>query len=171
MNPIANTIQITFNPFRYNRLMSGSIPKSLANCIQLAEFNIEGNSVSALPDGLLSSLGNLCYITLSRNQFSAFPAGGPAQFIHVQSLNMEHNQCDRIPYGIFSRAKHLSKLNMKENQLTSLPIGNYLQILSYLQVSIFQKVKSDLTQNFLNKTNLILAPFDQFSNFVMFLCV
>ena len=82
--------------------------------------------MSALPDGLLSSLGNLCYITLSRNQFSAFPAGGPAQFIHVQSLNMEHNQCDRIPYGIFSRAKHLSKLNMKENQLTSLPIGNCL---------------------------------------------
>ena len=61
---------------RYNRLMSGSIPKSLANCTQLAEFNIEGNSVSALPDGLLSSLGNLSYITLSRNQFSAFPAGG-----------------------------------------------------------------------------------------------
>ena len=109
--------------YRYNRLMSGSIPKSLANCIQLAEFNIEGNQIQGLPDGLLSSLGNLCYITLSRNQFSAFPAGGPAQFIHVQSLNMEHNQCDRIPYGIFSRAKHLSKLNMKENQLTSLPIG------------------------------------------------
>ena len=109
--------------YRYNRLTSGSIPQTLANCVQLPEFNIEGNSVSSLPDGLLSSLEKLCYISLSRNQFSAFPAGGPAQFIHVQCLNMEHNQCDRIPYGIFSRAKYLTKLNMKENQLTSLPIG------------------------------------------------
>ena len=109
--------------YRYNRLTSGSIPKSLANCVQLPEFNIEGNSVSSLPDGLLSSLEKLNNISLSRNQFTAFPAGGPAQFVHVQSLNMEHNQCDRIPYGIFSRAKYLTKLNMKENQLTSLPIG------------------------------------------------
>ena len=108
---------------RYNRLTSSSIPKSLANCVQLPEFNIEGNSVSSLPDGLLSSLEKLNNISLSRNQFAAFPAGGPAQFVHVQSLNMEHNQCDRIPYGIFSRAKYLTKLNMKENQLTSLPIG------------------------------------------------
>ena len=130
--------------FRYNRLTSNSIPKSLANCVQLEEFNIENNSVSALPEGLLSSLENLLCIALSRNQvcqnislqgaqkqspfplqFSTFPAGGPAQFIHVQSLNFEHNLCDRIPYGIFSRAKYLSKLNMKENQLTSLPIGKY----------------------------------------------
>ena len=123
--------------FRYNRLTSGSIPQTLANCVQLPEFNIEGNSVSSLPDGLLSSLEKLCYISLSRNQFSAFPAGGPAQFIHVQCLNMEHNQCDRIPYGIFSRAKYLTKLNMKENQLTSLPIGKKKLPFMLWLVSIF----------------------------------
>ena len=67
--------------------MSGSIPKSLANCTQLAEFNIEGNSVSALPDGLLSSLGNLSYITLSRNQFSAFPAGGNLIKLTLWTIN------------------------------------------------------------------------------------
>jgi len=87
------------------------------------EFNIEGNSVSQLPEGLLSSLINLTNITLSRNSFTAYPSGGPAQFTNVYSINMEHNQMDKIPYGIFSRAKNLTKLNMKENCLTSLPLG------------------------------------------------
>ena len=35
-------------PIRYNRLASGSIPKSLSNCIQLEEFNIENNAVSII---------------------------------------------------------------------------------------------------------------------------
>jgi leucine-rich repeat protein SHOC2 len=87
------------------------------------EFNIEGNSISQLPEGLLSSLTNLTSITLSRNSFTAYPSGGPAQFTNVYSINMEHNQMDKIPYGIFSRAKNLTKLNMKENSLTSLPLG------------------------------------------------
>jgi leucine-rich repeat protein SHOC2 len=89
-------------------------------------FNVEGNSISQLPEGLLSSLNNLTSITLSRNAFVAYPTGGPAQFTNVYSINMEHNQIDKIPYGIFSRAKNLTKLNMKENLLTSLPLGKQL---------------------------------------------
>ena len=63
--------QNVFNLFknvddRYNRLSACSIPKSLANCVQLEEFNIENNAVSSLPDGLLASLENLSSITLSR---------------------------------------------------------------------------------------------------------
>ena len=53
---------------RYNRLSAGSIPKSLSNCTMLEEFNIENNSVSALPDGLLAAVENLTFITISRNQ-------------------------------------------------------------------------------------------------------
>jgi len=34
----------------------------------LEEFNIENNSVSALPDGLLAAVENLTFITISRNQ-------------------------------------------------------------------------------------------------------
>ena len=52
------------------------------------EFTIEGNCVSQLPDGLLSSLINLSSITLARNQFASFPLGGPTQFtsVHVNIL-------------------------------------------------------------------------------------
>ena len=53
---------------RYNHLTSESIPKALASCALLEEFNIENNSVSCLPDGLLSSLESLSSITVSRNQ-------------------------------------------------------------------------------------------------------
>jgi hypothetical protein len=51
---------------RYNRLSTGSIPKSLANCVLLEEFNVENNTVASLPEGLLASLDNLTSITLSR---------------------------------------------------------------------------------------------------------
>ena len=112
---------------RYNRLTT--VPKSVSNCIHMDEFNVEGNSIPQLPEGLLSSLSNLTSITLSRNNFTAYPSGGPAQFTNVHSLNMEHNQIDKIPYGIFSRAKNLTKLNMKENLLTSLPLGKYYSCL------------------------------------------
>jgi leucine-rich repeat protein SHOC2 len=87
------------------------------------EFNVEGNTICQLPDGLLSSLSSLTSITISRNCFTAYPAGGPAQFTNVYSINLEHNQIDKIPYAIFSRAKNLTKLNMKENLLTALPLG------------------------------------------------
>lgn len=83
------------NMFRYNRLKSGSIPRSLANSTLLEEFNVENNSIASLPDGLLAALENLTSITLSRNQFSSFPSGGPAQFCNIITLNMEHNHCDR----------------------------------------------------------------------------
>lgn len=106
---------------RYNRLTS--VPRSLSKCINLDEFNVEGNQISQLPDGLLSSLSNLSSLTLSRNAFNSYPMGGPSQFTNVHSINLEHNQVDRIPYGIFSRAKHLTKLNMNYNGLTSLPLG------------------------------------------------
>lgn len=96
------------------------------------EFNVEGNSISQLPEGLLSSLTKLTNITLSRNNFTAYPSGGPAQFTNSYSINTEHNQIDKIPYGIFSRAKNLTKLNMKENCLTALPLGkNMILIKSY----------------------------------------
>ena len=41
---------------RYNQLHTGNIPATLANCVNLEEFNIENNCVSDLPEGLLSSL-------------------------------------------------------------------------------------------------------------------
>ena len=41
---------------RYNQLHTGNIPATLANCVNLEEFNIENNCVSGLPEGLLSSL-------------------------------------------------------------------------------------------------------------------
>ncbi len=66
---------------RYNRLMS--VPKSLSNCINLTEFNVENNSLSQLAEGLLSSLSNLTTLTLSRNQFTSYPVGGPSQFCNV----------------------------------------------------------------------------------------
>lgn len=115
---------------RYNRL--ASIPKTLSKCIHLDEFNVEGNQLSQLPEGLLSSLSNLSSLTLSRNSFASYPVGGPSQFTNVHSINFEHNQVDKIPYGIFSRAKYLTKLNMKDNALTSLPLGkqNYTNFCS-----------------------------------------
>jgi Leucine-rich repeat (LRR) protein len=39
----------------------------------LEEFNIENNSVSALPDGLLAAVENLTFITISRNQVPILP--------------------------------------------------------------------------------------------------
>ena len=95
---------------RYNQLDTGNIPRTLANCVHLEEFNIgktrpssiqpldlclENNCVAALPDGLLAALDKITSITLSRNQFTAYPAGGPAQFVNITALNMEHNLCDR----------------------------------------------------------------------------
>ena len=50
----------------HNQLHTGNIPKSLSNCVNLEEFNIENNSVAALPDGLLAALNKINSITLSR---------------------------------------------------------------------------------------------------------
>lgn len=46
----------------------------------MTEFNIEGNNIVELPDGLLNSLSRVNVINMSRNEFQAFPQGGPAQF-------------------------------------------------------------------------------------------
>jgi len=51
---------------RYNQLDTGNIPRTLANCVHLEEFNIENNCVAALPDGLLAALDKITSITLSR---------------------------------------------------------------------------------------------------------
>ena len=67
-----------FFSFRYNQLQC--VPKSLSNCVNMDEFNVEGNNISQLPEGLLSSLTSLQNITLSRNKFTSYPAGGPSQF-------------------------------------------------------------------------------------------
>jgi leucine-rich repeat protein SHOC2 len=66
----------------------------LSHCINMDEFTIEGNCVSQLPDGLLSSLINLSSITLARNQFASFPLGGPTQFtsVHVNILLLIKNK-------------------------------------------------------------------------------
>ncbi len=48
--------------FRYNRLSTSSIPKALANCTALEQFNVENNVISNLPEGLLSSLENLAQV-------------------------------------------------------------------------------------------------------------
>ncbi len=66
------------------------IPISLSHCINMDEFTIEGNCVSQLPDGLLSSLTNLSSITLARNQFASFPLGGPTQFTSVHVKNIQN---------------------------------------------------------------------------------
>ena len=52
--------------YRYNQLHTGNIPKSLSQCVNLEEFNIENNCVAALPEGLLASLDKITSITLSR---------------------------------------------------------------------------------------------------------
>lgn len=77
---------------RYNRLIS--VPRSLSNCIKLTEFNVENNSLSQLPDGLLSSLSNLSTLTLSRNNFTSYPIGGPLQFCTVHVSFMKFFLCD-----------------------------------------------------------------------------
>lgn len=73
---------------RYNRL--DSVPRTLSNCTNLTEFNVENNALSQLPEGLLSSLCNLNQLTLSRNQFTSYPVGGPAQFTTVQVSSAQH---------------------------------------------------------------------------------
>ena len=81
--------------------------------IVLSLYCLNNACVSALVQGLLSSLVNLTSLTLARNCFQSYPVGGPSQFSTIYSLNMEHNRINKIPFGIFSRAKVLSKLNMK----------------------------------------------------------
>lgn len=59
------------------------LPPTLSNCINMTELNVENNSLSQLPEGLLSSLSNVATVTLSRNQFTSYPVGGPSQFCNV----------------------------------------------------------------------------------------
>jgi len=40
---------------RYNRL--SSIPESLSNCVNMDEFNVEGNNISQLPVSTALALG------------------------------------------------------------------------------------------------------------------
>jgi len=47
---------------RYNRLQTSSIPRTLANCSALEQFNVENNVISNLPEGLLASLENLTQV-------------------------------------------------------------------------------------------------------------
>ena len=45
----------------------------------MEQYNMEGNGVGRLPEGLLSALTSLTSVTLARNCFTSFPVGGPAQ--------------------------------------------------------------------------------------------
>lgn len=82
------------------------MPRSLSNCVKLTEFNVENNSLSQLPDGLLSSLSNLSTLTLSRNNFTSYPIGGPSQFctVHVSKPFSLQNSKFKIQKFFFSNA-------------------------------------------------------------------
>ena len=56
-------INILPSCFRYNRLASGSVPKSLSNCVQLEEFNIENNAVRNVKTSLTNE-SNEIYIEI-----------------------------------------------------------------------------------------------------------
>ena len=96
--------------FRYNRLASGSVPKSLSNCVQLEEFNIENNAVRNVKTSLANESLRMeilhwdwrtLYISLcyARFQVCALPEGLLAALDSLIHITISRNAFTAFPTG------------------------------------------------------------------------
>ncbi len=101
--------------------LSGSIPSSLSNLMQLNYLHLYNNQLSGSIPSELGSLSNLLELYLHGNQLSGTIPSELANLSNLQYLQLNNNQLSgTIPSELGNLSK-LQRLYLDGNQLTSMP--------------------------------------------------
>ncbi|UCH62481.1 MAG: VCBS repeat-containing protein [Fidelibacterota bacterium] len=99
----------------YGNNLSGTIPASIGNLDQLTGLRLEGNLlIGAVPDEI-GNLTNLSYLYLNNNQLTAIP-GSIEELDQLQDLYLNDNQLVDLPD--LSSLQFLDNLRVQYNKLT-----------------------------------------------------
>lgn len=147
---------------RYNRL--SAIPRSLAQCRELEELNLENNNISVLPEvsrpwifitnviwyvcGLLVNISSVKPNRIYQQPcpahdschatVSVFGQGLLSSLVNLTSLTLARNCFQSYPVGGPSQFSTIYSLNMEHNRINKIPFGIFsrAKVLSKLNMKV-----------------------------------
>lgn len=87
---------------------------------KLEKILLGGNSIGAIPIGLLTKLKNLRQFSFYKNQLTALPDDIFSGLANLKFIDLAGNDLTTLPTGIFSGSTALTDINLAGNDLTTL---------------------------------------------------
>ncbi|CAM9654968.1 unnamed protein product [Ectocarpus fasciculatus] len=113
----------------YNCGMTEGDAGSLAECFDrfgaddIITLTLRFDDLTTLPEGILDSLGNLQWLSLSTTGLTTLPEGIFDSLGNLQELSLSNTGLTTLPEGIFDPLGDLQELALSYNGLTTLPEG------------------------------------------------
>lgn len=99
---------------------SPSSLKTIAECINLRELNLQSNLIKGpLTADILPTLKDLEILNLGRNTFSSVESGAFAEFSKLVTLSLRYNQIDVLADDAFAGLNSLQKLDLSYNGIVA----------------------------------------------------
>ena len=96
---------------------------TFANLPNLTDLSLQGNDLTDIPAGLFTGVTSLRHILLGANELSSLDAGTFSGLTALESLELNTNELSSLDAGLFTGLAVLEELGMNENDLTELPAG------------------------------------------------
>ncbi|XP_035913397.1 chaoptin [Anopheles stephensi] len=107
--------------------------EALAVLTELMWLGLDNNNLKTLPDGALSTLGQLTYVNLAFNRIVAIPRWLFRSDVHrnLVEIDLSFNQLEDLPSATFDSLELIQIINLSSNKLRSMQ-KNALHDLPYL---------------------------------------
>ncbi len=96
---------------------------TFANLSNLTGISLEGNDITQIPAGLFTGVTSLRHILLGANELSSLDAGTFSGLTALERLELNGNELSSLDAGLFTGLAVLEELSFEENDLTGLPAG------------------------------------------------
>ena len=97
--------------------------RDFAGLSSLQHLWMDGNELTALPDGVFEGLSSLVSLTLAENEIQELPTGVFAGLSSLTQLWLQDNRLTALPVGVFAELSSLEILTLFGNELSALPVG------------------------------------------------
>jgi Leucine-rich repeat (LRR) protein len=101
-----------------NNQLTGSIPESLANLVNLKFLRLAGNQLSGNIPAILGNLSSLQILDLTGNELSGNIPDALGNLINLQEISLSHNQLDGSVPTNFGTLVNLYRCALEDNQLS-----------------------------------------------------
>ena len=109
-----------------SRAALNTLPPDLFGQFRLTRLNLSGNSLDALPAGLLDGQPDLSVLALSGNGLRELSAGAFNGLGKLWQLHLQDNELTGLPAGAFADLGSLEFLHLERNELAVLPAGVFI---------------------------------------------
>ncbi|XP_058121652.1 protein artichoke [Anopheles ziemanni] len=112
---------------------------ALAVLTELMWLGLDNNNLKTLPDGALSTLGQLTYVNLAFNRIVAIPRSLFRSDVHrnLVEIDLSFNQLQELPSGTFDSLELIQIINLSSNKIKAIQKNAFhdLPYLTYLDLS------------------------------------